>query len=74
MSVTATHRIFTPSVGSDHPLYLGKVERKGRTKDELDAVISWLAGYDESELTRHRSTGPRSPTFSRGRGCTPTPR
>jgi len=47
MSVTATHRIFTPSVGSDHPLYLGKVERKGRTKDELDAVISWLAGYDE---------------------------
>ena len=29
-----------------YPLYLQKVERKGRTKEELDTVIYWLTGYD----------------------------
>jgi hypothetical protein len=35
---------------SVYPLLLKKVERKGRTKAELDAVISWLTGYDASAL------------------------
>ena len=47
------HRIFTTSVASVYPLYLTKVERKGRTKDELDEVIGWLTGFDEAELGRH---------------------
>ena len=46
------HRIFTTSVASVYPLYLTKVERKGRTKDELDEVIGWLTGFDEAELGR----------------------
>lgn len=29
-----------------YPLYLSKVEKKGRTKDELDQVIAWLTGFD----------------------------
>jgi hypothetical protein len=33
-----------------YPLYLTKVEKKGRTKDELHQVISWLTGYNEKEL------------------------
>jgi hypothetical protein len=33
-----------------YPLYLTKVERKGRTKAELDQVISWLTGLDEKQL------------------------
>jgi hypothetical protein len=33
-----------------YPLYIAKVERKGRTKDEVDAVIYWLTGYDEQGL------------------------
>jgi hypothetical protein len=33
-----------------YPLYIAKVERKGRTKDELDQVIDWLTGYDEKKL------------------------
>ena len=41
------HRIFTTSVSSVYPHYLTKVERKGRTKAELDQVIEWLTGYDE---------------------------
>jgi len=35
---------------SVYPLYLTKVERKGRTKAELDQVISWLTGLDEKQL------------------------
>jgi hypothetical protein len=57
MSTTATHRIYTMSLASVYPLYLAKVEKKGRTKDELDAVICWLAGYDDSELDRHLAAG-----------------
>ena len=33
-----------------YPLYVQKVERKGRTKEELDEVISWLTGYDRAGL------------------------
>ncbi|MGQ0617349.1 MAG: DUF2200 domain-containing protein [Acidimicrobiia bacterium] len=44
------HRIFTTSVSSVYPHYVAKVERKGRTKVELDQVIEWLTGYDETRL------------------------
>lgn len=46
-------RIFTVSVASVYPHYVAKVEKKGRTKDELDRVIRWLTGFDEAELRRH---------------------
>ena len=36
-----------------YPLYVDKVERKGRTRDELDEVIEWLTGFDEAALSRH---------------------
>jgi len=35
---------------SIYPLYIQKIERKGRTKPELDTVICWLTGYDETGL------------------------
>lgn len=47
------HRIFTTSVASVYPHYVNKVERKGRTKAELDEVIEWLTGFDGAELQRH---------------------
>ncbi len=47
------HRIFTTSVSAVYPHYVTKVERKGRTKAELDQVIEWLTGYDEAALERH---------------------
>jgi len=31
---------------SVYPLYIAKAERKGRTKEEVDAIIHWLTGYD----------------------------
>jgi hypothetical protein len=35
---------------SVYPLYLAKVERKGRTKEELNQVIEWLTGFDDQQL------------------------
>ncbi len=46
----ARHRIFDTPFGSIYPHYLSKVERKGRTKDEIDEVIGWLTGYDDAAL------------------------
>jgi hypothetical protein len=46
-------RIFTTTVASVYPHYVTKVEKKGRTTDELDQVIEWLTGFDEPTLRRH---------------------
>ncbi len=43
-------RIAKMTFASVYPLYLAKVEKKGRTKDELHQVIQWLTGYDEKDL------------------------
>ena len=40
-----------------YPHYVTKVERKGRTKAELDEVIEWLTGFDESGLSGHLAAG-----------------
>ena len=53
----AMHRIFTTSVASVYPHYVAKVEKKGRTKAELDQVITWLTGFDESALQNHLDKG-----------------
>ena len=37
---------------SVYPMYLAKVEKKGRTKEELHEVIEWLTGYDEIKLEK----------------------
>ena len=46
------HRIYTTSFGSVYPHYVNKAERKGRTKDELHQIITWLTGYDDAGLQR----------------------
>lgn len=51
------HRIFTTSVSDVYPHYVQKVERKGRTNDELDEVIEWLTGYDHAALHAHLDGG-----------------
>lgn len=47
------HRIFTTSFASVYPHYVTKVEKKGRTKAELDRVIEWLTGFDAAHLEAH---------------------
>ena len=44
------HRIFTTKFSGVYPLYVQKVERKNRTKAEVDQVICWLTGYDQAGL------------------------
>lgn len=46
-------RIFTTSFASVYPHYVTKVEKKGRTKAELDQAIEWLTGFDEAKLNDH---------------------
>lgn len=36
-----------------YPHYLAKIEKKGRTKEELHQVIKWLTGYNDNELQKH---------------------
>lgn len=45
-------RIFTISFGSVYPLYVEKAEKKGRTKAEVDEIISWLTGYSAKQIQR----------------------
>ncbi|GGN10621.1 hypothetical protein GCM10009721_43270 [Terrabacter tumescens] len=51
------HRIFTTSFASVYPAYVNKLERKGRSRAELDEVIEWLTGYDDKALGRHLMDG-----------------
>lgn len=44
------HRLFKMSFARIYPLYITKVERKGRTQAEVDQVICWLTGYSQDEL------------------------
>ncbi len=44
------HRIYTMSFASVYPCYVTKVEKKGRSKAEVDEVIRWLTGYSQKKL------------------------
>lgn len=43
-------RIAKMTFGSVYPMYVAKVEKKGRTKEELHQVIKWLTGFDYKTL------------------------
>lgn len=47
----ARPKIYDMSFASVYPLYLQKVEKKGKTKAQLDEIIHWLTGYDKSGLS-----------------------
>jgi hypothetical protein len=46
-------RVYRMPFSAVYPHYVTKVERKGRTKTELHQVITWLTGFDETDLERH---------------------
>ena len=50
-------RVFAMPFGSVYPHYVNKVEKKGRTKAELDEVIEWLTGFDDAQLQKHIDDG-----------------
>jgi hypothetical protein len=46
-------RVYKMPLATVYPLYINKVEKKGRTKAEVDAIIFWLTGYNEQTLQQH---------------------
>jgi hypothetical protein len=52
MNNSSTHnqRFAKMTFASVYPLYLAKIEKKGRTKEELHQVIKWLTGFDNKKL------------------------
>lgn len=50
MKNSRNERVYKMSFASVYPLYIQKVERKGRTKAEVDELIFWLTGYDEKGM------------------------
>ncbi|MBR3544431.1 MAG: DUF2200 domain-containing protein [Oscillospiraceae bacterium] len=53
----ARQSIFDMKVSKVYPLLLQKVERKGRSKEELDTVIAWLTGYDMNRVDPEMTYG-----------------
>jgi hypothetical protein len=51
------HKIFSMPFATVYPLYVTKVERKGRTRAELDRAIAWLTGFDAAALAGHLEAG-----------------
>ena len=52
MEITDLHneRMANMTFSSVYPMYLAKIEKKGRTKDELHEVIRWLTSFDDSKI------------------------
>lgn len=48
--MTEKPRIYTMAVARVYPLYIAKVERKGRTKAEVDEIIQWLTGCTQKQF------------------------
>ncbi|WP_114571645.1 DUF2200 domain-containing protein [Exiguobacterium flavidum] len=57
------HRIYSMSFSSVYPHYVTKAVKKGRTKEEVDQIITWLTGYSEEELTTVLDSGVDFETF-----------
>ncbi|WP_218971937.1 DUF2200 domain-containing protein [Raoultibacter phocaeensis] len=43
-------KLYAMNFASVYPLYVQKAEKKGRAREEVDAAICWLTGYDEEGL------------------------
>ena len=61
------------SFSSVYPLYVAKLERKGRTQAELDRVIAWLTGFDGGALREHLDAKTTFEGFFDDADLNPTP-
>ncbi|ABI77655.1 conserved hypothetical protein [Hyphomonas neptunium ATCC 15444] len=59
----AGHRVFKTAFGSVYPHYVAKVEKKGRTKAEVDEIIRWHTGYSQAQLDAQIAAGTDFETF-----------
>lgn len=56
-------KVYRMSFGKVYPLLVNKALRKGRTKDEVDEIIQWLTGYQQSDLDAAVENGVDYRTF-----------
>lgn len=65
MNTTPEHnqRMAKMSFATVYPLYLTKIEKKGRTKEELNQVIEWLTGFDDTKIQELRDENATFETF-----------
>jgi hypothetical protein len=64
-------RIARMTLASVYPHYVAKIEKKGRTREELHRVIRWLTGFDEKRLKKHIDDGVTFEEFFRGATLNP---
>lgn len=50
-------KVFAMQFGRVYPLYIKKVERKNRSKEEVDQIIRWLTGYDQAGIEKQIESG-----------------
>ncbi len=62
---SSRERVYRMAVGTVYPLYVQKAERKGRTRNEVDEIITWLTGYDTEALQKILADGTDFETFFR---------
>lgn len=51
------HRVYGMAFAKLYPVYVTKVERKGRSREELDQALRWLTGYSEAGLAEAQADG-----------------
>lgn len=67
-------RIAKMSFSAVYPMYLAKVEKKGRTREELQQVIEWLTGFSSSEQLELLNNNVSFETFFQGASLNPNAR
>jgi len=65
-------RIANLSFAEVYPLYLAKIERKGRSKKELDQVIEWLTGFDSHQIKKFLQSEPTFAEFFKAAKLNPS--
>ena len=67
-------RVANMTFASVYPHYLNKVEKKGRTKEELHKVITWLTGYEEDQIQEQLDKKSTFRDFFKGANLNPNAR
>ena len=57
MNNKSLERVYRMKFADVYPLYVQKAERKNRTKAEVDQIILWLTGYNQTELQKQIKQG-----------------
>lgn len=52
VTVEKNEKVANMIFGEIYPLYLNRLEKNGKTKEELDQVISWFTGFDSKDIQR----------------------